>query len=270
MHGTGASCFACQRFRQGRSPAFELRESGLGLGDVLCCAPRGSFQAAIDFVASAIGGFVYLHLACDRFAALRRELAGEPVIGRAGIMLCDERGGTERHCDRLPASLAGLHSADEALLGLFLPASPHAERLHPFTGRAIESALARLSRELSTPSGGARMTRVCTHHDAGFVVDLLLGLCNRQTIYLRAGNAESAAETVHEAIALEIDDLVLAPGMIEAIAQDGLQLEGTARTALARIRLHTGGEPLSSAQRDMAARLFGKVFVEPPLAALAV
>jgi len=246
----------------------ELRERGLDPGDYLCCAPRGSFQAIIDFVACAIGGFIYAPVATGCFGSLRRELMNISVACRASMMLCDEQGRLEYHSSRLPPSFAAILPEPGALLALPLAASADGPSFRVFTGDTVESGLDRLTRDLGTVCGATRLTGRCSHHDAGFVADLLLGLCNRQTIYLRGDGASSAAQIVREALELEVDDLVLAPSSIEPFVMAAGRLCERELAALARIRLHTGGEAISQRQREMASALFGKVLVEPIAAAL--
>ncbi|MEQ8410967.1 MAG: hypothetical protein RIC51_05380 [Erythrobacter sp.] len=238
-----------------------LREQGLLPGDVLC-AGSGPFTAAIDFVACCIGGFTYLPLAPENLAALSDELRKRPIAGRAGAAFADDAGRVAHHAGRLPASLAALHEAPQAQLALLSPELAH------FTGEELVRAIARLSKDLSTPVGGARLTRRGAYDDAGFVTDLLLGLYNRQTIYWRGAPRPDEVDTLAELFALEIDDLVLGPAMIEPLAEAADRLAAATRPALSRIRLHTGGAALSAGQRDFAEDLFGAVIVEPALAAL--
>jgi len=246
----------------------ELRENGLAPGDALCCAPMGSFQAAIDFVACAIGGFVYVPVEADRAAALLDDVAKMRAATRRGILFCDSQGGIECHHSRLPACLAAKLPEPGALLALPPAADADSSPFRIFTADAIENAVARLTHDLGTPSGGTRLTMRSSHGDAGFVADLLLGLCNRKTIYLRAETTSGASETLSEALDLEVDDLVLSPASIESFAEASGRLGERQSAGLARIRLHTGGEAISARQREIASSLFGKVLVEPVGAAL--
>lgn len=242
-----------------------LRDRGLAPGDVLC-AEAGPFAAAVDFVACCIGGFTYLPLAPGGLQRFADELREGSVCGRAGIALADRAGAVRHHPARLPASLAALHDAQEAQLALLSP--EFSPELSFLTGDDLQRALSRLSREFATPVGGARLTRRGAWHDAGFVTDLLLGLANRQTIFWRGGERPDEADTLAEVFALGIDDLVLAPAMVEPFAEAAARLAGTTRAALSRVRLHTGGEALTPSQRAIAQDLFAAVLMEPSPGAL--
>ncbi|MEE4206885.1 MAG: hypothetical protein V2I39_11370 [Erythrobacter sp.] len=196
----------------------ELRESGLAPGNMLVSEPRSAFEAVIDLVACAIGGFVYLPAAAPAPASLRDRIAATP------------------------GALLALPGCDPAIL----------------TGKAIAEAITRLSRELGTPVGGTRLSCRASHCDKGLVIDLLLGLWNRQTIHLRAPDWLAHAEGIAEAVSLDVDDLVLAPADLDALGD----LAPQARAGLSRMRLDTCGEPLSDGRRELAESLFAKVFVE--------
>lgn len=234
-----------------------LRERGVAPGDVVCGAP-GPFEAAVDFVACCIGGFTYVPLAHGRLPALGEELAARPVPGRSGFAIVEDDE-IAHHPAELPESLAALHDAPHAQLALFLPGLAH------FTGKQLERVLERLSGEFATSAGGARLTRREALQDAGFVSDFLLGLSCRQTIHWRGQQRPDEAETLAEIFARGIDDLVLPPRLLAPFDQVASRLAEETRSALLRVRLHTGGEALSPAQREIAERLFGTVLVEPPL-----
>ena len=94
------------------------------------------------------------------------------------------------------------------------------------------------------------------------MVDLLLDVYNRQTIYLRNGERTSAADMVREVLDLAADDLVMTPAMLEAFARECQTLPSATRTALASVRVHTGGNKLTREQRDLVASAFKNLFVE--------
>lgn len=238
-----------------------LRDQGVAPGDVVCGAPD-PFEAAVDFVACCIGGFTYVPIAHGSLSALREEMAGRAVAGRAGFAILAS-GRIVHRPGFLPESLAALHDAPQARLALVLPGLAH------FTAEQLERIIERLSRELATPAGGTRLTRRGSLDDAGFVSDFLLALACRQTIHWRGQERPDEAETLAEIFALGIVDLVLPPALLAPFERVASRLAEETRSALLRVRLHTGGEALSPAQREIAERLFGKVLVEPPLQQLA-
>ncbi|QIQ86710.1 hypothetical protein [Erythrobacter sp.] len=233
-----------------------LRDRGVAAGDVVCGAP-GPFEAAVDFVACCIGGFTYVPLGPESLSDLRAELAERPAPGRAGFAII-QADGIAHHPALLPESLAALHDAPQAQLALLPPALAH------FTGEQIERILERLSCELATPVGASRLTRRGALDDAGFISDFLLALACRQTIHWRGQERPDEAETLAEIFALRIDDLVLPPALLAPFDHVAARLAEDTRGKLSRVRLHTGGEALSPAQREIAERLFATVLIEPP------
>lgn len=239
----------------------ELAEQGLVPGAVLC-SELGGFQAVIDFVASTIGGFVYLPVTPTQSKALRQELAAEPIASDAGIMFAGRsgKGDLDRHA--LPAALAPIPAVHGAQLALYQDQVPGLPAVCAFTGDQLTLWLAALSVQFETPAGGTRMTCRPVHHAPGFVADLLLGLYNRQTIYIRRP-ARGAVQTVlREAIDLDVDDLVLDPAMLDCLPQAASHLACASGSRLRRTRLHTGGRALSERQAGIASSLFGSVFVD--------
>lgn len=235
----------------------ELAERGLMRGAVLC-SNAGGFRAVVDFVACTIGGFVYLPVTPARLGALRRQAAAQPVASESGISFSSERDAWVYHPRTLPAALAPIGAVPGAQLALYAGAASALSDVHVFTGEAICTWLDRLAARFATPEGGTRLTCRAAHHDAGFVADLLLGLTRRQTIYLRRP-APAPLDLLREALALGVDDLVLAPAMLEGLAQEAGQLAHDERARLRQVRLHAGGCVLSSRQAAIAASLFGQV-----------
>lgn len=238
-----------------------LAERGLAPGAVLC-SDVGGFQAVIDFVASTIGGFVYLPVTRARSLALRHQLAMAPVADAAGIMFAGGQHDGDHAPDALPSALAAIRRVTAAQLALYRDEAMAPANLAAWTGDQLEECLAALSARLGTPKGGTRLTCSPVHHDPGFVVDLLLGLCNRQTIYIRYPERDAGAIVLREAIDLEVDDLVLAPPMLDSMAQALRHLAPEDWLRLRRTRLHTGGRALSEDRAAIAASLFGRVSVE--------
>jgi len=240
----------------------ELSDRGLDPGDVVC-SEVGGFQSVVDFVACAIGGFVYVPAAPEAFAALQQQVATRPLVSRTGILLIDSEQQCAFHPSRLPAALHCVHHAPNARLALIAPGpSNPLTTVNTFTSGFIEDRLARLSACLGTPVGGSRLSYSTNHHDCGFVVDLLLGIINRQAIYLRSGESTRAADMVSEVLGLAADDLVMPPAMLEAFARECQTLPSATRTALASVRVHTGGKKLTGEQHELVASVFDKLFVE--------
>jgi len=238
----------------------ELAERGLMSGAVLCSA-AGGFQAVIEFVACAIGGFVYLPVSSTRWMALRQELATASVAQAPRIIFASEREDANCVSESLSAALAPIPFIQGAHLALYRDEGPTAS-VDTWTGDQLTELLSALSVRLGTPIEGTRMTCNPAHHEAGFVADLLLGLYNRQTIYIRRADRSTGVEVVREAIDLEVDDLVLAPPLLDYLAQTVDNLSVADRRKLQRIRLHTGGRLLSEQRAKFASSLFGHVFVE--------
>lgn len=238
-----------------------LREAGLAPGDVLCSASPG-FAAVIDFVACAIGGFAYFPVSPELFATLHFQLAGRAIPGRAGIMLA--HGTRMAHYPAiLPEVLHPLIASSGAVPALILARSARPPlELSTYSGEAIAVWLRDLTSRLGARAGSTRLSYRAAHHDVSFVVDLMLGIYNRQTIYLRPSDPSSAAAMVREMIDLDIDDLVLSPAMIEPLARKVHLLDAATRNRLSAMRLGTGGEALSERQREIAGKLFDRVFVE--------
>lgn len=242
----------------------ELAERGLAPGAVLCSA-LGGFQAVIDFVAATIGGFVYLPVTPARSLALRQDLAAAPIADATGILFAGGQHDGDHSPDAVPSALAPIRSVRGAQLALYGDEAAPPASVAVWTGDQLAACLAALSARLGTPMGGTRLTCSPVHHGPGFVVDLLLGLCNRQTIFIRHP-ARGAGETVvREAIDLEVDDLVLVPPMLDRMAHTLRQLGPEDRLRLGRTRLHTGGRALSEGQAAIASSLFGRVILESPL-----
>ena len=240
----------------------ELSDRGLHSGDVVC-SKVGGLQSLVDFVACAIGGFIYVPSSPKAFAALRHQVEAYPLYGRKGIVLIDGHAQFAFHPSRLPVALKPIDNAPDAQLALLVPDPSNPQStVNIFTSEFIEDRLARLSACLGTPVGGSRLSYSTHHHDCGFVVDLLLGITNRQTVYLRDGETTSAAAMVSEVLDLAADDLVMTPAMLEAFARECQTLPLTTRTALASVRAHTGGKKLTREQHDLVAGVFDNHFVE--------
>lgn len=240
----------------------ELTGEGLKPGDMVCSA-AGGFASVIDFVACAIGGFVYLPVAAETLSVLRHQLTAGPADGGKAMLLIDGQRRSVLHRSRLPAALRAIEDMPDARLALIVPdrGDPLGE-VELFTSACLEARLAGLSGRLGTPAGGSRLSCSMHHQGRGFVVDLLLGLYTRQTLYLRTGERRSAAALAGEVIALAIDDLVMAPAMLAAFARDCRSLPWTTRAALAPVRAHTGGKALTRAQHALIASVFDTVLVE--------
>jgi hypothetical protein len=188
----------------------ELRGVGLGRGDVLASS-LGGFQAIVDFVACAIGGFIYLPLSPEALAMLRAEPFAP--AGGAGIMLVAEGLEPRHHEGVLPARLHGAVRTPGALLVLLGESEPRT-----FTALAIEARLAALQAKLRTRDGATRLSYDACHNDMALIDDLLLGLFNRQTIHLRRGAGLNAAQMLAEAGRLEAEEL--------AVSGENLDLPG--------------------------------------------
>jgi len=190
-----------------------LSDAGLARGGLVGSA-AGGFQAIIDFVACAIGGFVYLPLSPEGWARLRADLAARPVEAPAGTMLIGADGASTFHPGVLPAALGGAERLAGCQLVLAGPGGATC-----FTGAALESGLAALAARLATPQGGTRLSACGHHHAIGFVVDTLLALTRRQTIYLRRPDpARPAAQWIAEFRELGVEDLVMPPALLAASA----------------------------------------------------
>lgn len=239
----------------------ELAERGLRPGAVLCSEIAG-FQAVIDFVASTIGGFVYLPVSPSRARALRQQVTTAPVVHALGIMFAGGQHDGDHYPDALPAALAPIRFVSGTQLALYRDEARSLARIDAWTGDQLAAWLASLSVRLETPMGGTRLTCSPVNHDPSFVVDLLLGLCNRQTIHIRNPARDAGDIILREAIDLEVDDLVLAPPMLDGMAQTLRRLAPEDWLRLRRTRLHTGGRALSEGQAASASSLFGRVFVE--------
>lgn len=238
----------------------ELAERGLAPGAVLC-SELGGFQAVIDFVAATIGGFVYLPVMPARSLALRQQLATAPVAHAPGIMFAGGLADGDHSPDALPAALAPIRRVRGALLASYRDEAAALASVAAWTGDQLAAWLASLSARLGTPTGGTRLTCNPVHHGPGFVVDLLLGLYNRQTIFIRNPAPGAGEIIVREAIDLEVDDLVVVPPMLDGMAHTLRQLGPEDRSRLRRTRLHTGGWTLSEGQAAIASSLFGRRFV---------
>lgn len=240
----------------------ELSGRGLNLGDIVC-SEVGGFESIIDFVACSIGGFVYLPVGPEAFATLRHQILASPLESHKGVLLIDAQELCEFHPFRLPPALKSVHNVPDAQLVLTVsnPSNPLAT-VDAFTSDFIEDWLARLSASLGTPAGGSRLSYSTHYNDCGFVVNLLLGIYNRQVIYLRNGKRTSAADMVSEVLDLAVDDLVMTPAMLEAFVRECQTLPSTTRTDLALVRVHTGGKKLTREQHDLVANIFKNIYVE--------
>lgn len=238
-----------------------LTERGLTPGAVLC-SDVGGFQAVIDFVASTIGGFVYLPVTPARSLALRQQLETAAIADAAGIMFAYGQHDGDHFPDALPAALAPIRIVSGAQLALYRDETSSLTRIDAWTGDQLTAWLAALSVGLETPMGGTRLTCSPLHHNPSFVVDLLLGICCRQTIHIRNPARDAGEIILREAIDLEVDDLVFAPAMLDGMAETFRRLATEDWLRLQRTRLHTGGLALSEGQAASASSLFGRVFVE--------
>jgi hypothetical protein len=241
----------------------ELCDRGLAPGAVVC-SDASAFQAIIDFVACTIGGFVYVPVTPGRLRALQRQVAMQPIRSAAGIAFIGGPNAWDHHPDLLPSSLAGLDALDEAQLVLFRDTPDHIAGFTAFTGKTIEAWLGSLSVRLKTPAGGTRLSYGSGYHDPGFVVDLLLGITNRQTIYLRDCAETSSRKMLSEMLELGVDDLVLVPRMLDGLAREAQQTGIESRKKIRAIRLHSGGHTLSPRHLQVALSCFSEVLVETP------
>lgn len=241
----------------------ELCDLGLAPGVVVCSDASG-FLAVVDFVACTIGGFVYLPVTASRLRALQRQVEMQPVESRAGIAFIGGPTSWDHHPDLLPCGLAGVDMLPGLQLALYRDTPDHIAGFSAFTGETIEAWLEELSVRLRTPVGGTRLSYGSAHQGLGFVVDLLLGIYNRQTIYLRDFAEISSQEMLSELLELAVDDLVLAPRMLDALAHEAQPAGKKSRMKVRRIRLHAGGHALSPQQLNVASNYFGEVFVETP------
>lgn len=241
----------------------ELCDLGLAPGAVVCSDASG-FLAVVDFVACTIGGFVYLPLTRSRLRALQRQVEMQPVESRAGIVFIGGPTSWDHHPDLLPCGLAGVDMLRGVQLALYRDTPDHIAGFAAFTGETIEAWLEELSVRLRTPAGGTRLSYGTAHHDLGFVVDLLLGIYNRQTIYLRDCAETSSQKMLFEIIELGVDDLVLAPRMLDALARATQLVGKESLMKIRRIRLHAGGHALSPRQLKVASHYFNEVFLETP------
>lgn len=228
----------------------------------MVCSKVGGHQSLVDFVACAIGGFVYVPVAPNAFTALRHQVEARPLCGSKGILLIDGQAQGALYPSRLPAALKPVADVPDAQLALIVENPSNLLSTVIFTSDFIEDRLAGLSACLGTPVGGSRLSYSTRHHDCGFIVDLLLAITNRQTIYLRDGASTSAAEMVREVLDLAADDLVMTPAMLEAFARECQTLPPSIRTALSSVRAHTGGQKLTREQHDLVAGVFSNHFVE--------
>jgi len=238
-------------------------EQGAAPGTVICSS-RGGFAALVDFVACSIGGFAYCPASPQAFAALRGQIEPAHGPGTARIMLIGEGENDALRAPALPRALAMLNrSAPPQLVLLAQDAPDGPARVRAYSAEALERALAALAAHLGTAMGAARLSCGSAHHERGFVCDLRLAVCNRQTIYLREAGDRAASDVIAEALALEVEDLVLPPPMIDALAIEPGSLDAATRAGMARLRLHTAGRALSDDRQAIAARLCRRVFVEP-------
>lgn len=241
----------------------QLCDRGLAPGAVVCSDASG-FLAVVDFVACTIGGFVYLPVTPSQLQTLQNQVETQPVASRTGIAFIGGPTGWDYHPDLLPRRLAGIDVMRGAQLAFYRDTPDHMACFAAFTGRTIEAWLDDLSARLGTPAGGARLSYAAGHHGLGFVVDLLLGIYNSQTIYLRDGAETSSDEMFDELIELEIDDLVLVPRMLNALAREARYGGKQSRMKIRRVRLHAGGHTLSPRQFRAATNYFGEVLVDTP------
>ncbi len=241
----------------------ELCDRGLMPGAVVCSGASG-FQAVVDFVACTIGGFVYLPVTASGLRALQRQVEMQPAGSRVGIAFIAGPNAWDHHPDLLPGGLAGVAALRGAQLALYWDTPDHMAGFAVFTGETIEAWLEDLSVRLRTPAGGTRLSYGTANHGLGFVVDLLLGVYNRQTIYLRDCADTSAQKMLSEILELDIDDLVLVPPMLDALARESYPFGKQSRMKTRRIRLHAGGHALSPRQLKVASNYFSEVLVETP------
>lgn len=239
----------------------ELAGCGLTPGAVLC-SEVGGFQSVIDFVACTIGAFVYLPVTSTRAMALRQQLGTAPVADEAGIMFTGGQRSQDYYPNALPAALTPIRSVSAAQVALYRDEAGSLASASVWTGDQLSEWIATLSVQLETPTGGTRLSCCSVHHDPSFVVDMLLGLYHRQTIYVRMSARCAGRDVFDEAIDLEVDDLVLSPPLLDGLAQTLGQLAVENGSKLRDIRLHTGGRVLSERQARLASSLFGRVFVE--------
>lgn len=240
----------------------ELSERGLNSGDVVC-SEVGGFQSLVDFVACTIGGFVYVPVAPMAFAVFQHQIAACPMESHKGILLIDGQDKCAFYPLRLPAALRPIHNMPTAQLALLVTDPSNAlMTVNTFTSEFIEDRLAKLSASLRTPVGGSRLSYSTKHYDCGFVFDLLLSIYNRQTVYVRSGRGTSTANILSEVLDLAVDDLVMTPSMLEAVARECQTLPLKTRKALASVRAHTGGQVLMPKQHNLIGSVFKNLFVE--------
>jgi hypothetical protein len=240
----------------------ELSDRGLKFGDAVC-SQVGGFRSLVDFVACAIGGFVYVPAAPKAFAALKHQVAARRSKASTGVLLIDSPEECVFYPSGLPAELDHVHNAPNVQLALIAPGAINPlATVNTFTGDFIADCLARLSTSLGTPVGGSRLSYSTHHYDCGFVVDLLLGIYNRQTVYLRNADNTIAADMINEVLDLAPDDVVMTPAMLEVFARECHKLPAAVRTALAPVRFHTGGKTVTRKQHELVTSVFEKLFVE--------
>lgn len=243
---SAANIWTCAHARR-----IELRDHGLERGGVLCSA-IGGFQSAIDFVACAIGGFVYLPTGSDALAGFRRETEEQPSAAKGRLILVDEAGALE-HCPSacLPDWLEMLGETPNSLLALLGDDGLRRKGLpRVFTGEAIEARLGELSRRIAWGADGTRLSYDFRHFSEDLIDDLLSGLSDRQTILLRQSEGLSARQIIDEALHVCADDVVLPAGLIEPVLCEASRLDLGARSAVSQIRFYSragcmaGREPI--------------------------
>lgn len=254
-HGEETILSAGNIWTSAHTRRIELRDGGLVPGTVLCSDAEG-FQAVIDFVACAIGGFVYFPATSQSLRSLMQQTVFKSIASSSGIAFVNGTRGWQHHPDCLPASLAAI----EGLAAAQLIVRSEPAGLSIFTSHEIEAWLNGLSTEWGTPEAGTRLSYIRAHHDFSFVTDLLLGLRNRQTIYLRNEGKISASDMLIEILELGADDLVLSAGALDKLDRGSRQLGVSCREGLRRIRCHIPGRMQSSLSSRQALRLFDQIF----------
>jgi hypothetical protein len=234
-------------------------------GDILCFEGT-AFQAVVDFVACVIGGFVFLPVSRPRLSQFSQQLGQGTQQSSRSLFMAGEAGQCELTRCSLPPALSCLNDIGEAQLVLLGNEKERwFERLVALSAERLVEQLLSLSASIRPEPGSSRLTCLPAFNSYGFVLDLLQGVYDRQTIYLRRSAEATTSAVVTEAIDLEVDDLAVTPALLEQVCDEASTLDDAARERLGRMRVHTGGLPVPHCLHSRAAELFAGVYADNAL-----
>ena len=126
------------------------------------------------------------------------------------------------------------------------------------SGDAILHQIRSFATSVGVEPDSGRLIFLPLHHCFGLIMDLLVGLFSKQTIFLRTPNQFSPSTVFKTLQQQNIRDISLVPRMVE-ILLDCAEKNPEKMCLLRNLRVHIGGSPISASLRQRSQAAFDQV-----------